>query len=1081
MYTHTPRTYTHLCRSYFQLENSCDGTSHIIQLSKTHSSTFTILSYILYTDMTEAGVVVNGEPHIPLPATLFSHSTEQTDMDDLPRADEVAVVRTWNKPQISIEQADADEVGPDELVSSPTASYDVRLGELEDSGSTDRDPAILCLEQARVYPKTPPPSYKFRSPQLKENENMDEKEGTCMVDERARNGNSESSSSDFLRVSSFPSTSRSHSLPAGIKLEVKRMSTNSDETVDSELGSPPEKRKLMRHLDPLMHGGRLDSAGSNLTSPETSDDSSSDGAGEEEKMALDIPTAAGLEQEDEIFLDSELSEMQEQADTKLVNWACNDFVPACHQLLSRCCQSEKSAQVKSANVQADLRSLSNTITFFCTEQQQRLSQVFQQRPVKTKGSGPSTSTQTFPRPQKGMLEQGTEDEGVDRSYAVKVLRSASQSLIAPLLVEASQREGFTPNLHQAIIKALQKIAWKVEACVSFSNPSHSVEIHAKIFDEQHVASVRELMIQALPPAEPNLRIVQPPLKQRKCSLPNVSAEPPVVPMRRGQSVKEKIGADPPLLVDLVLPELQSIGEQDCDDNVWKEEEEMIEERHNEEEETALQEHDGTPHESEDVISDVGRNSPVTKDRSCETTPNVPRRERIATEGEADILTKSPLSRRSQFGGSIPNLDREEGSQDTLNESGSSARSDKYFRPKAFRRTTVSLSRKEVQTLGLTVAKRVDETILDEILVQREQKQALRRSSRQNHRGSKSEEKPSHQGKEGGRSPGQLLELKAHETHPEDYGIADPADLEKVGERLHNTLTQSFNRYRSVSMSDIIDCEEDSLPDVSSTPDPSSSDRDSGAFSPQPNQRLELVPQERRPLVRNASANATITAATSSQPVSPSYVPSRRSVPIPPSHSSDWVVMEPEKHQKKLSVRVRAKATVKKSLSSSGKLAHRLLKTSLSLRNGPMGKEKMAKSLSAADLLDESSAVHSQQSTAAQARMSMSIGPGTTSYDVATLPSRGKRKNTIARFIRRGKDSRSRSFGKSDKYSSGSYSSWHQGESTDDRVLTESIESVSRNAIHSMAFEGKSLLITCTHNGSYCVQFVCVCNDVSIHI
>ena len=988
--------------------------------------------------MTEAEIVVNGEARIPLPAQLFSHPvTEETDVDDVSRTNDVAESNAWNKPQISIEQADVDE-GGNETVSAPP---EVNLRGLEDSGSTDREPSVLCVEQTRVYPKTPPPNYKFRSPQLKHSLEM-EVIVEPRSEERARNGKSESSTTDSLCVTY--SSPRSRSLPSGMKLDAHRISSNSDETVDSELGSPTEKRTLSRHLDVLVHGGRLDSAGSTLSTPETSDDSSSDGAGEEDKMAIDIPTA-GLEQEDDMFIDADRSEMQEQADTKLVNWACNDFVPACHQLLSRCCESGKSAQIKSANIQADLRSLSNTITFFCSEQQQRLSQVFQLRPVKSRGNSKSTTTQTFPRPLKNVVEQGTEEASGDRSYAVKVLRSASQSLIAPLLVKASQREGFTPDLHQAIIKALQKIAWKVEACVSFSNPSHSVEIHARIFDEQHVGSVRELMIQALPPAEPNLRIAQPPLKPRKCSLPNVSAEPPVVPMRRGQSVKEKLGTEVPLELDLGLPDLQSIGEQDSDDEVWKEEGEMDDGGSKDQE--AVGDREVTPRVGE--RSEVGRRSPLRKGRSRETTPNLPRRERIATEGEADIVGKSQLSRRSHLGGSIPNLDRDEEAPDTLNDSGSSAKSDRYFRPRAFRRTTVSLSRKEVQTLGLTVAKRVDESILNEILEQREREGAQRRSMRQKHRGSKSEEKQPRRSGEG-RTPGQLLEL---ELHPEDYGIADPEDLEKVGERLHNTLTKRFDRYRSVSMSNIIDCEEDgSLPDVSSTPDPSNSDRDSDTFSPLPNQRLELVPQHKRPVCRNVSANTT-TAAPSFQPVSPSYIPARRSVQIPVSSSGEWVLVEVEKH-KKSSVRVRAKASVKKSLSTSGKFAQRLLKTSLSLRNGGE-KGKMSKSLSAADLLDESTLVH----PAVPSRMSMSITPSVPSYDVATLPSRSKRKNTIARLMRRGKDTRSRSFGKSDKYSTASYPSWHQEEFGGDRAFAESIETVSRNAIHSIAFEGKTLFIT----------------------
>ena len=1021
-------------------------------------------------------MVVNGEPHgRPLSDSVFSsHSTDVTDVDDILRTNEMARSNAWNKPQISIESVDKDEI----VIGSPTTPPEVTLKCLEDSGSTDKDPAVttMCVEQTRVYPKTPPPSYKYHSQQDQRSScEVDGKEESYEAEpsERVRNGNSVSDDSNCLKIRS--AAPRSHSLPMGMKMEVKRFSSNSDETVDSEMGSPTEKRKRMRHLAPHLHQDRLGSTGSNLSSPESSDDSSSDGAGEDDKT--DIPLSP--EQEDYLFIDPELAEMQEQADTKLISWACNDFVPACHQLLSRCCKNEKSLLIKSANIQADLRSLSNTITFFCSEQQQRLSQVLTSKPGKPRGVSQSSSTQTFPRPLKNPVEQGDEETGVDRSYAVKVLRSASQSLIAPLLVQASQREGFTPELHQAIIKALQKISWKVEACASFNNPSHSVEIHEKIFDAKHADNVRELMIQALPPAQPNLRTVQPPLaKLRKTSLPSISPKPPVVPMRRGQSVKEKLGEDVIFDGDVCPPELQIIGEQekdDDDDDVWKERENgevELEEGYIREEEEDEKGSESAATSDLHITTEEGHaevtQSPSKKGRSRETTPNLPRRERIATEGEADLVGKSPLMKKSNLGGSIPNLDREE--TDTLNDSGASVKSERYFRPKTFRRTTISLSRKEVQTLGLTVAKRVDESILDDIRVQRQREEAHRRSCRGKSRGgSKSEEKPP-RGEEDERAPGQRLVLETCETKPVKFDVENPEDLDEVGNRLHNTLTKQFDRYRSASMSNMIDCEDDTAPYAcSSTPDPSNSDRESDVFSPQPNQRLELV-QQHKHLFRNASAHPS-TTATSSLPASHSYVPStRRSMQVTPTSSSsscDWVMVEMTDKQKKSSMRGRAKASVKKSISSSGRLAHRLLKTGLSLRSSSSNPKPMSKSLSAADLLDESSVVHRQQcaTSAGPSRFSMSITTSTPAYDTSTLPNRGKRKNTIARFIRRGKDSRSRSFGKSDKYSTGNYPTWHPEDfdyGNRDHSFAESIETVSRNAIHSIAFDGKSLytLITC---------------------
>lgn len=1038
---------------------------------------------------------MNGEDSSSLSSTTLPISaTEVSGVDLVPRENGI---NAWKKPQISVEEVDIHE--GDVVLSSITTPSSTLEPNRVDNVSTSKHSTNLSITNKHgihIYPKTPPANFKFKSPSTKFD---DHPSGRYEDQEEWYNEDSNSTKAriggvkreDVSLKVTLATSHRSHSLPMGIKLEDnKRISSNSDETVESEGGSPIEKRKAVRRLEHLLHQERLDSAGSDFSPPDTSDDSSSEGTCDVDKMGtVDIPES-GLEQEDDIFTDIELTDMQEQADMKLVNWACNDFVPACHQLLSRCCECGRSTQIKSANVQADLRSLSNTITFFCTEQQQRLSQVFQLRPIKTRGKSQLSNTQTFPRPLKNIVEKSADEAGGDRSYAVKVLRSASQSLIAPLIVEASKREGFTPNLHQTIIKALQKIAWKVEACVSFSNPNQLVEIHAKIFDAQHVKDVRELMIQALPPAGPNLRTVQPPpVKKRKASLPNVTSDfSPVVPIRRGQSVKEMKTGLETNLTPLTL-DLQSIGEQDADydddddeDDVWKEDgiEDSVQDHKVNSADVLVETKDGdvngySKKETgvERIVEEGStvRQSPL--ERSREGTPNLPRRERFATEGEADLLNKSQLPRSSNFGGSIPNLERDDinGSLEGLNGSGTNTRSEHYFRPRAFRRTTISLSKKEVQKLGLTVAKRVDESILDDIRVQREQEAKHRRSCRQNQRGSKSEEKPPRTRTiDGEKVPGQILELEVRDPE-HSHGIDSVEDMEKVGDRLHNTLTKHFDRYRSVSMSGIIDCDTDSLPDHPSlTPDPSTSDRDSDTFSPQPNQRLTLVPNRdnKRPLYCKVTPTHVTESCsvTDSLPVLPnfqqSYTPIKRGTEVPKSSSGEWVMVDAEKRKK--SMRGRAKESVKKSLSNSGRLAHRLLKTGLSLRNSSTSKQlsqKMSKSLSAADLLDDSTPVHPQQSTGGNrptSRMSLSITSSTpsTSYDASTLPTRHKRMNTFARMIgRKSKSSRSRSFGRSD---SSDHSSWSHDDEfhSGDRSFAESIETVSSYAIHPMAVESKSL-------------------------
>ena len=85
---------------------------------------------------------------------------------------------------------------------------------------------------------------------------------------------------------------------------------------------------------------------------------------------------------------------------------------------------------------------------------------------------------------------------------MKVLRSVSSSLIPPLLSEAKM--GFTEDLYRKIVVAIQKISWKVEACLSYSIPSKEFNIHQEIFDDSQILKVGFMMI-ALPPEEPKLQ------------------------------------------------------------------------------------------------------------------------------------------------------------------------------------------------------------------------------------------------------------------------------------------------------------------------------------------------------------------------------------------------------------------------------------------------------------------------------------------------------------------------------------------------------------------------------------------------
>lgn len=90
----------------------------------------------------------------------------------------------------------------------------------------------------------------------------------------------------------------------------------------------------------------------------------------------------------------------------------------------------------------------------------------------------------------------------ETSVAMKVLRSVSSSLLPPLLSQS--QEEFTEALHRKIVVAIQKISWKVEACLSYSAPNREYNIHKKIFDDDHIERIGDMMITA-PPEEHKLQ------------------------------------------------------------------------------------------------------------------------------------------------------------------------------------------------------------------------------------------------------------------------------------------------------------------------------------------------------------------------------------------------------------------------------------------------------------------------------------------------------------------------------------------------------------------------------------------------
>ena len=258
-----------------------------------------------------------------------------------------------------------------------------------------------------------------------------------------------------------------------------------------------------------------------LDSTDLYEDSSPELSSDEESTlgtARMILPSATIDPDDEVFEFGDI-DICNEADTKLVDWAYNVFVPACKTLLHRCADGDNS-ELSSGQIIADLRSLSNTINYFCTEQQRLSGQLR----FNVRGVSSSLSTDRFhrlrnsknfdPRLINGNTasmssdsasasSSGFEDSHYDRSYAVKILRSVSQSLIAPLLHDSES--GFTSDLYKSIVQAIQKIAWKVEACLSFNDPTKDFHIYSQIYNEESETTVRGMMIRALPPEEPKLQ------------------------------------------------------------------------------------------------------------------------------------------------------------------------------------------------------------------------------------------------------------------------------------------------------------------------------------------------------------------------------------------------------------------------------------------------------------------------------------------------------------------------------------------------------------------------------------------------
>ena len=580
------------------------------------------------------------------------------------------VRRPLQKPQISIEEAD----GPCSPLSPPKSPPYDRL-----ASPTATEPVMGDTRSARGSPynnalRSEPDSSPARK-----------------------------SSPQHLSVKK--TSLKSNSLPLGMTMAPEEAGlTSSRSPTDSECSDDTELSPLKESMQNGTHHSHSVRKKRSETLDSLYSESDSGSSSEDEKMSPILQTIPD-DAYDDVFQDVEI---ELGSDSKLIDWAFNVFVPACCTLLNRC-EEMKAEREKSSSptrsesvgataalsdcIQSDLRSLSNTINYFCSEQQRlsgllkakitssvstdRMTKIAVERAATLQTRQSSSNTSSFSEVSSGSFD--SHDSQTDRSYAVKILRSVSQSLIQPLLYEAE--DGFTYELYKSIVQALQKISWKVEACLSFNDPCKGFEIHAKIFSPERAPGIKAMMIGALPPEEPKLQVVA-----THASRSNSISSP-----KRKKDSSSSLTAAEYSEGGRVIRRTPS-GRRRPGGTVFD---------------------SGTLPDSLNTVSPESINT-VTNGKaydgdktpqaqgSAETTPTTPMRTRTATTSEIEL---SP-SHRSKYGAHSRFAKVDSFDEDSA--------CPQYFRPKAARRTTISLSRREVTNLGLTVAKRVEESVIHEV-------------------------------------------------------------------------------------------------------------------------------------------------------------------------------------------------------------------------------------------------------------------------------------------------------------------------------------------------------------------------------
>ena len=192
------------------------------------------------------------------------------------------------------------------------------------------------------------------------------------------------------------------------------------------------------------------------------DSSDSDGESSDDEFDRREVFSSPIEEE---ILSTSPANNSVQVDEKLVQWAKDEFIPLSHSILDECSKDQPIV----LSLQSHLRELSNNLTQLCSTILRKRSS----RSCSVNSQGSLNEEEDH----REVLLDGTCDH---LSFIVRVL-SPSAPAMRPLIGKLSY--GFSDQIYQEIARSLQKIAWKVEGCVSYENPEKRFECHKLVFDE----------------------------------------------------------------------------------------------------------------------------------------------------------------------------------------------------------------------------------------------------------------------------------------------------------------------------------------------------------------------------------------------------------------------------------------------------------------------------------------------------------------------------------------------------------------------------------------------------------------------